>query len=119
MPLIERDYLLQTFRERLDEAKHVDIAVAWACPCDALEALVESAANGVTIRIAVGVSGNVTNPTTLRRLMNFGDLRIAPSTLPHRIFHPKYFSFRGPDRIFFWIGSANLGRVHTNAVHRR
>ena len=110
MPLIERNHLLQRFRERLAEAERVDIAVAWARPCDALEALAEAASKGATIRIAVGVSGNTTDPTTLRRLRGFADLRIAPSSLQPRIFHPKYFRFRVPGRTICWIGSANLTR---------
>ena len=110
MPLIERNHLLQRLGECLAEATHVDIVVAWATPCDALEALAERARRGTAIRIAVGVSGNVTIPTTLRRLQCFADLRIAPSSLQPGIFHPKYFRFRGPDRTICWIGSANLTR---------
>ena len=108
MPFIEREHLLQRFSQRLAEAKQVDIAVAWATPCDALEELADSAGNGTSIRIAVGISENVTVPSTLRRLQNFADLRIASSTKPHGIFHPKYYCFRGPDRTICWIGSANL-----------
>ena len=37
MPLIERNRLLQRFSQRLAEATQVDIAIAWATPCDALE----------------------------------------------------------------------------------
>ena len=64
-------------------------------PCESLEALAESAERGTAIRIAVGVSGNITNPTTLRHLHLFADLRIAPVSLQPGIFHPKYFRFRG------------------------
>ena len=110
MPFIERNQLLQRFSERLSKATQVDIAVAWATPCDALEALAESVGEGTTIRIAVGVSGNVTVPTTLRRLQSLADLRIAPSSLQHRIFHPKFFCFHGLDRTICWVGSANLTR---------
>ena len=110
MPFIEREHLLQRFSQRLAEAKQVDIAVAWACPCDALEVLADSARNGTSIRIAVGISGNITNPTTLRHLQDFANLRIASSTIPHGIFHPKYYCFHDPDRTICWIGSANLTR---------
>ena len=101
MSLIETSQLLQRFSERLAQAVQVDIAVAWAKPCDALEALAESVNEGTTIRIAVGVSGNVTDPTTLERLHKFVDLRIAPSP-QYRIFHPKFFCFHGPDRTICW-----------------
>ena len=110
MRLIDRKNLLKEFSQRLTEAKQVDIAVAWACPCDALEVLADSAGNGISIRIAVGISGNITNPTTLRRLQGFANLRIAESAMPHGLFHPKYYCFRGPDRTVCWIGSANLTR---------
>ena len=109
MSLIETSQLLQRFSERLAQAARVDIAVAWAKSCDALEALAESVDEGTTIRIAVGVSGNVTDPTTLARLQNFADLRIAPSP-PYRIFHPKFFCFHGPDKTICWVGSTNLTR---------
>ena len=109
MSLIETSQLLQRFSERLAQAVQVDIAVAWAKPCDALEALAESVNEGTTIRIAVGVSGNVTDPTTLERLHKFVDLRIAPSP-QYRIFHPKFFCFHGPDRTICWVGSTNLTR---------
>ncbi len=110
MPLIERNHLLQRFIKLLAEATKVDIAVAWATPCDALEALAEAASKGATIRIAVGVSRTATDPKALRRLQGFADLRIAPSLPPPEIFHPKYFSFHGPRGTICWIGSANLTR---------
>ena len=105
MPLIEGNQLLQRFRKRLAEAKQVDIAVAWVKCCAALDALV---GGGTDIRIAVGISGNVTDPCALECLNNSPsvDLRIARS--PHGIFHPKYFCFHGPDRTICWVGSANL-----------
>ena len=92
MSLIEGNQLLQRFRKRLAEAKQVDIAVAWVKCCDALDALV---GEGTAIRIAVGISGNVTDPCALECLNNSQsvDLRIARS--PHGIFHPKYFCFHG------------------------
>ena len=109
MRLIDRN-LLKEFSLCLAKATQVDIAVAWATPCDALEALADSADNGTSIRIAVGISENVTVPSTLRRLQDFADLRIASPTTPHGIFHPKYYCFRGLDRTVCWIGSANLTR---------
>ena len=112
MPLIESNHLLQMFGKRLDEATQVDIAVAWATSCDALEALVESAGRGTNIRIAVGISGNTTNPTTLGRLhqQSSTSLRVVPLSLQPGIFHPKFFRFHGPNGTTCWIGSANLTR---------
>ena len=111
MSLIEGNQLLQRFSERLAEAIQVDIAVAWAKPCDALEALHKRVGEGTAMRIAVGVSGNVTYPPTLKRLRDSksANLRIAPSS-QYGIFHPKYFCFHGPVRTICWVGSANLTR---------
>ena len=114
MPLIEGNDLRHRFSELLAEARKVDIAVAWANSCYALEALHKRLGEGTAMRIAVGISGNVTCPKELRRLQKLAkqkpklaDLRIAP--LPKRgIFHPKYFCFHGPTRTIYWVGSANL-----------
>ena len=103
MPLIKGILLLQRFAELANQAKRVDIAVAWATSCDAIEALATSDAD---IRIVVGISNNVTNPSTLRRLAEFAELRIAPDE-PPRIFHPKYYCFYG-EKTVCWVGSANL-----------
>ena len=103
MPLIDGHLLLQRFTELAKQAKQIDIAVAWARSCDAVEAL---AASDTDIRIGVGISGNVTDPSTLRRLAEFSELRIAPDE-PPRIFHPKYYCFYG-ERTTCWVGSANL-----------
>ena len=103
MPLIDGHLLLQRFTELAKQAKQIDIAVAWARSCDAVEAL---AASDADIRIVVGISGNVTDPSTLRRLAEFSELRIAPDE-PPRIFHPKYYCFYG-EKTICWVGSANL-----------
>ena len=103
MPLIKGNLLLQRFAELANQAKRIDVAVAWATSCDAIEAL---AASDADIRIVVGISNNVTNPSTLQRLSEFAELRIAPDE-PSRIFHPKYYCFYG-ERTVCWVGSANL-----------
>ena len=103
MPLIDGHLLLQRFTELAKQAKQIDIAVAWARSCDAVEAL---ATSDTDIRIVVGISGNVTHPSTLRRLAEFSELRIAPDE-PPRIFHPKYYCFYG-EKTICWVGSANL-----------
>ena len=103
MPLIFGNRLLERFVELVGEAKRIDIAVAWASSCDEIETL---AASDADIRAVIGVSGNSTNPATLRRLTEFAELRIAPN-YPPRIFHPKHYCFHGKE-IIFWVGSANL-----------
>ncbi len=86
----------------------MDIAVAWATSCDAVEALSE-VADETKIRIVVGTSDTVTNPSTLHRLHELAELRITESTrAAGGIFHPKYYCFRHPETTFCWVGSANL-----------
>ena len=115
MPLIDGSLLLQRFRKHLKKATHVDIAVAWSGPCDAVDEL-EISAKNTNIRIAVGLSYNSTNPTTLDRLKEFADLRIGTSS-SNGIFHPKYYCFRTPKRTICWVGSTNLtnGGFRSNA----
>ena len=106
MPLIDGSLLLQRLKKHLRKATHVDIAVAWAGPCDAVDEL-EISAENTKIRIAVGLSNNFTDPDTLDRLKEFADLRIGTSP-SNGIFHPKYYRFRTPKKTICWIGSANL-----------
>ena len=54
MPLICGNRLLERFVELVGEAKRIDIAVAWASSCDAIEAL---AASDADIRAVVGPRG--------------------------------------------------------------
>ena len=103
MPLICGNRQLERFVELVDEARRIDIVVAWASSCDEIEAL---AACDADIRAVVGTSGNSTNPSTLRHLTEFAQLRIPPNN-PPRIFHPKYYLFRGENTVC-WVGSANL-----------
>ena len=103
MPLIKGNLLLQRFDKLANQAKRIDIAVAWARSCDAIEALATSDAD---IRIVVGISQNVTDPSTLRRLAEFAELRIAPNE-SSGIFHPKFYCFYD-ERTVCWVGSANL-----------
>ena len=115
MPLIDGSLLLWRLKKHLKKATHVDIAVAWAGPCDAVDEL-EISAKNTKIRIAVGLSYNSTNPTTLDRLKEFADLRIGTSP-SNGIFHPKYYCFHTPKRTICWVGSANLtnGGFRSNA----
>ena len=103
MPLICGNRQLERFVELVDEARRIDIVVAWASSCDEIEAL---AASDADIRAVVGTSGNSTNPSTLRHLTEFAELRIPPNN-PPRIFHPKYYLFHG-EKTVCWVGSANL-----------
>ena len=102
MPLIEGNFL-ERFEQLASQAERIDVAVAWARRCKALEALAKSDAE---IRIVVGLSGNVTCPKALCRMAEFAKLRVVPDK-PRRIFHPKYFCFHG-EKTICWVGSVNL-----------
>ena len=108
MPLIESDDLLKRFGELLCASIEVDIAVAWARDGAALQTLLNRAYRA-KIRIVVGLSGNTTDPAALRRLTEAVnvELRIAPQG---RVFHPKFYRFRGEEGTVCWVGSANLTR---------
>jgi hypothetical protein len=68
MPLIGSDALLARFNHLVGTSTHVDIAVAWAGPGLAVELLLENV-HDTEVRVVVGLSGNSTEPATLRRLM--------------------------------------------------
>ena len=103
MPLLRGNMLLQRLVELAGNSVQIDIAVAWARPCDAVEALVASDAYK---RIVVGLSNHFTDPITLRRLHESAELRVVTDA-PPGIFHPKYYRFRSEGTIC-WVGSANL-----------
>ena len=109
-PLLEHDVLLNRFVELLRASTQVDIAVAWAGPGLAVERLVEYTRRG-RVRMAVGLSGNNTEPATLRRLMAAEnvELRVAPAPR-EGVFHPKFYRFLGAQGTVCWIGSANFTR---------
>ena len=110
MPLLEAGNLLKQFGELLGTSAEVDIAVAWAGPGLAVDRLLERARRA-RIRIAVGISGNSTEPATLRRLMAAENVELRVAPLPRSgLFHPKFYRFRGTQGIVCWIGSANLTR---------
>ena len=102
--------LLDQFKELLRECHAADIAVAWATPCPAVDALRSFCADGGELRIVVGVDSHVTEPSTLWDLHEFAQLRIAKSPGAGGIFHPKFYCFRGASRNRLWVGSANLTR---------
>lgn len=106
MALRRGNQLSRRFEQLACRAERIDIAVAWARPCDAVEALVQSAAD---IRIVIGISKSFTDPSTLKHLIDLENvkLRIVPDDESWRIFHPKYYCFHGK-KTLCWIGSANL-----------
>ena len=108
MPLIESNMLPQSFIDLLNVSTQVDIAVAWAGPSLTVETLLEQAEDK-RIRIVVGLSGNNTEPVTLRRLLEATELRVARAP-PGGIFHPKFYRFHGLEGTVCWVGSPNFTR---------
>jgi HKD family nuclease len=106
--LLTRETLLERLRHHLQESSQVDIAVAWACDCDALSGLIQFANSGTPLRAIIGISGNATHPNALRGLKGCGQLRIA--TNAEGLFHPKFYLFHQHIGRIAWIGSANLTR---------
>lgn len=108
--LLTRDELLSRLCDRLTKSDRVDVAVAWASDCDALEQLLQfGRRHGACLRTVVGIQGNSTHPNALRELKVAGQLRIDPSS--RRLFHPKLYLFHQAQRRIGWVGSANLTRA--------
>jgi hypothetical protein len=106
--LLTRDNLTARLSEHLNKCRQIDIAVAWAADCDALEALCDFASGGKSLRAIIGIWGNATHPNALRRVQKCAQLRIATGV--EGLFHPKFYLFHEPDSRIGWIGSANLTR---------
>ena len=111
MRLLRTSELSSRFEKRLEWASEVDIAVAWVTSCDAVAALIESAAD-TKVRIAVGLSGNATDPSALESLADTESVALRIAKPPRNgIFHWKYYCFRRIGEATCWVGSANLTRA--------
>ena len=104
MRLIQSKDLLQLFEQRVMSSKKIDIASAWATSSKSLGTLAR-AAKGRDIRSIIGTSGRATDPDALDELERIGELRLAEQ---YPMFHPKIYIFRGSEKSFAWIGSANF-----------
>ena len=116
MRLLRTRELTWQFEKHLEWATEVDIAVAWVTSCDAVAALIESAAD-TKVRIAVGLSGNATDPFALESLAGADGVALRIAGPPRNgIFHWKYYCFRRAGEAKCWVGSANLtrGGFHCN-----
>ena len=111
MQLLRTGELSSRFEQHLKWATEVDIAVAWVTSCDAVAALIESAAD-TRVRIAVGLSGNATEPSALESLAGAQGVELRIVEPPRNgIFHWKYYCFRRDGEARCWVGSANLTRA--------
>ncbi|SIO57592.1 PLD-like domain-containing protein [Bradyrhizobium erythrophlei] len=109
MLLMTENELLDRFNTRIQSANQIDVAVAWANECNALDALKTFAASGRVVRAIVGIAGNATHPNALRTLQKCAKLRIHNSI--DGLFHPKLYIFHENGTRYCWIGSANLTRA--------
>lgn len=99
--------LLDRLKLRIRDADQIDVAVAWANECDALDELKKYATRR-PLRAIVGIAGNATHPNALRSLQGCGKLRIHDSD--EGLFHPKLYIFYEGRKRHCWVGSANLTR---------
>ena len=106
MPLIGHLEQQSRFEELVAQAHRIDIAVAWAGLCEAVDVLENCSAK---LRVVVGIWGHNTNPDALDKLRNLDhvNLRVVPDDDPNQNFHPKYYCFHG-SKIICWVGSTNL-----------
>lgn len=106
--LLTNETLLDRLYELTKKSIKIEVAVAWANECAALDRLLEFGRTNGALRAIVGVSGNATHPNALRVLQRSARLRIHPSM--GGIFHPKLYLFHLEKKSIAWIGSANLTR---------
>ncbi len=104
--LLTRELLLERLSRQVQQSDRIDIAVAWANDCSALEQLCQFAGPDKRLRTIVGIWGNASHPNALRTIQKCAHLRIVTSA--EGLFHPKLYLFHLPDRCVGWIGSANL-----------
>ncbi|MCC7389313.1 MAG: phospholipase D family protein [Phycisphaerales bacterium] len=108
------------FRDCLEQATAVEIAVAWARPGWALNELERA---GLPVHALVGRAFDMTHPDALESLMRLGNRTwVAPDS--QQLFHPKVYLFLGRDGSNAIVGSVNLtqGAFMSNreaAVHLR
>ena len=57
--LLNRNNLIKQLTKHLSASSQVDVAVAWACQCQALTLLRNFAEAGKSLRVIVGLSGNI------------------------------------------------------------
>jgi len=110
--LCRQDELVTAFREALGRAQRVDIAVAWATPCDPLSYLCDFAKGGGELRAVIGRSFAGTDPRAVRHLIKHATAEVKWAWSPpfSGTFHPKVFIFHHVDSKTAIVGSANLTR---------
>lgn len=108
MRLIYND-LHHRFRELIDQAERIDVAVAWSTvgtPLDSLMQFVGRQGSGA-LRLVTGIQGNATHPDALDLLHRHATLKIGERDTG-RLFHPKLYIFHLGQQTVTWVGSANL-----------
>lgn len=81
-----------------------DVAVAWATPNDAVDAMLEE--HPKLRRVVIGTHMYQTDPAVLRRFLPHSGARCLPPS--GRLFHPKIYLFEMPNGFAAVVGSHNL-----------
>ena len=102
--------LMKLLECRLCESCGVDIAVARAAPCPAVDELGEFCAGGGLLRVVVGIDGNATDPAALRQLAGFGQLRVGAGAVAASVLQLRCYWFHRGAGSTVWVGSADLTR---------
>ena len=71
--LLTRETLMDRLDHHLKTARQIDVAVAWAGDCDALDRLCAFARRGGAVRAIVGIAGNATNPNAFVAFRSAGN----------------------------------------------
>jgi HKD family nuclease len=114
LKLLTYPNILKKFQKHVEQAKSVDLAIAWVTNSSALDLLRQQASQrSLKIRALVGIDTNFTHPVALQTLASFADVRVVKST--QGIFHPKMYLFHLQDDIVVWVGSANFSNSGLNS----
>ena len=118
--LLTTQDLLDAMKTELARAKQVDIAVAWAKGCDALNFICHfGLKNPGKLRAIIGLDLYGSEPAALRNLHDAGKLRLFRSSGP--VYHPKFYLFNQGGKTAVWVGSSNLSRgaftTNTELMH--
>ncbi len=124
----EADPLIQRLRPALDDALHVDLAIAFIFDAgvtllhDRLVDILRRPSS--VIRIITGDYQGVTEPNALRHLLTLSSIATPNASEPtlhlraYRVkpdrrdsFHPKVWIVRGRDKALAWIGSSNMSET--------
>ena len=91
--LLTTETLMDRLDHHLTKARQIDVAVAWAGDCDALDRLCAFARKGGAVRAIVGIAGNATHPNALRSIQECAHLRSQHAPSDYSIRNFIYFTW--------------------------